>query len=963
MKTVILSLLLLVFTSCSNDSNTEEAANKNPQTGSSKLTIQADSESDPSAVYDFGTLLTRTTKNVVFTLTNNSVQTAELIGIQFSNPVFKQVSGQCAEMQGVSKCDLTFAFSPEQAGSYASDITIEYKISGVKDFLKKNVIGISKNRAIVKFSDVKLDFGVADLPASVVRSVLIENTGDTTAEDLSFSTLSSPFSLASSTCAKSLAASNSCVLNIQLTNNTVSTNSLDWTLSYSDGASNASTSLRVLASTTNGSFNQAKGFDDDIYAVETTQTGEMYVGGEFSTFSDHLASHLNKFGVDFQPVTFTLNSGFDAEVRAIKSLPNGKLYVGGDFTSYNGSAAPHLIRLNSDGTLDSSFNEALGLDGTVLAIEVDSNNKVLVAGQFSSLFARLNEDGSVDNTLFLGTGFVGNSINAIGIDSNNRIILSGNFSSYKGDVTQNLVRMDSTGARDTSFDTTTATNGTVLAMIIDSSDGLYLGGEFTSYKGVTANRIIRLTSNGNKEPMFNYGSGFNAIVKTLAPLDADANEVYVGGDFTRYQGTTVNRLVKLNSQGSVDSSFAVGSGFSDSVLKIKKISDGSILVGGSFKNYGTKGVNHLVRISDTGTLVPTFLESTGASKKVNTLLPLPDGSVILAGSFSRYADQNSEKIVKVDRHGNIDSSFSVGTGFDAQVNAAILSPFQSNKYIFAGQFLHYNAQSVGKIIQLNADGTKNSDFNSGSGFNGSVNALASSNGALLCGGQFTSYNGTTVSGLVKLDSTGSLNPSFSTGGGFNGTVWALAVTADGKIYAAGDFTTYNGVTTQNLVRLLSDGTLDTTFNIGSGFDLPVWSIALDANESVFAGGDFTSFNGNSVSAIAKLNTDGSMDSAFQSASGFDGSVNSIFVNEDFSIFVTGSFTQYQGVAQGRLAKINSTGSLDNSFVTGTGLNSSGATLKLASDGSLDIYIGGEFSSYNGKTTDSILRLSKNGTIE
>ena len=90
-----------------------------------------------------------------------------------------------------------------------------------------------------------------------------------------------------------------------------------------------------------------------------------------------------------------------------------------------------------------------------------------------------------------------------------------------------------------------------------------MGGNFTSYNGTPAvNRVVRLNVDGTVDGAFATGTGFNADVLSLAP-DGSGN-LYVGGIFTSYKGVAgVNRVVRLTATGTVDGTFATGTGFND----------------------------------------------------------------------------------------------------------------------------------------------------------------------------------------------------------------------------------------------------------------------------------------------------------------------------------------------------------------------------------------------------------------
>jgi uncharacterized delta-60 repeat protein len=139
------------------------------------------------------------------------------------------------------------------------------------------------------------------------------------------------------------------------------------------------------------------------------------------------------------------------------------------------------------------------------------------------------------------------------------------------------------------------------------------------------------------------------------------------------------------------------------------------------------------------------------------------------------------------------------------------------------------------------------DTNTGTGFDGNVEVIAiQSDGKIICGGGFTTFNGTTANDIVRLNPNGTLDTAFTTniGTGFNDTVLKIAIQSDGKIICGGFFSASNGVTIYNIVRLNADGTRDTTFttNTGTGFNASVNSIAIQSDGKIICGGGFTIFN-------------------------------------------------------------------------------------------------------------------------
>lgn len=162
---------------------------------------------------------------------------------------------------------------------------------------------------------------------------------------------------------------------------------------------------------------------------------------------------------------------------------------------------------------------------------------------------------------------------------------------------------------------------------------------------------------------------------------------------------------------------------------------------------------------------------------------------------------------------------------------------------------------------------------------------------------------TALASSHRLQDSGSIDSGFNIGTGFNNTVQALAVTSDGSgdVYAAGSFSTYNGSGAGRIIRINPDGSVDGSFDVGSGFSglgnvVMALALALDGSGDVYAGGAFTGYNGAAANWIARLNANGSIDSGFNAGAGFDDNPWSLVVATDGSgdVYVAGYFSTYGG---------------------------------------------------------------------
>ena len=154
---------------------------------------------------------------------------------------------------------------------------------------------------------------------------------------------------------------------------------------------------------------------------------------------------------------------------------------------------------------------------------------------------------------------------------------------------------------------------------------------------------------------------------------------------------------------------------------------------------------------------------------------------------------------------------------------------------------------------------------------------------------------------------GTLDTSFNPGTGAESSVFTTSIQSDGKIIIGGYFTFYNGISRNQITRLNTDGTLDTTFNTGTGTDgspLSVETTSIQSDGKIIIGGNFTSYNGIARNHIARLNTDGTIDTSFNPGTGADSNVLNTSIQSDGQLIIGGNFISYNGTGINRIARIN-----------------------------------------------------------
>ena len=505
--------------------------------------------------------------------------------------------------------------------------------------------------------------------------------------------------------------------------------------------------------------------------------------------------------------------GFDGTVRTLLLQRDGNLIVGGDYLSLNGSPISYLTRLNPNGSIDESFNTGTGFNGKIYASYLQSDGKIILGGSFTSYngisagrLIRLNSDGSYDPTFNTSIGATTGIVYDIAMQSDGKIIIVGSFTKYANSTVNRVARLFPNGTLDSSLLTGSGSTLNITHVKITTDERIILTGNFITFNGTPANRIVRLNSNGSFDSTFNCGTGFNDDVNAIA-LQTDGKMV-IGGNFTVFNDIVANRFIRLNADGTKDESFQVGLGFSkEGVQTIKIDSNGDLMIGGSFTGfYNGSEVNRVVFLNSDGTLKTNFDIGSGpASASVLSLECDEEGSWFIGGSFSVFNGQNQGRLAKINSDGEHDIAYlSSGIGFDNSVLNIL--PLPNQKIIVGGNFNKFNGTAVSKITCLLEDGSIDTSFNTGkTGANYLVKTtVLQADGKIVIGGNFTKYNDILSNRIIRILSNGETDNSFNIGEGFNAQVYALAVQTDQKIIVAGAFTKYNGSTLNNsrVVRLL-----------------------------------------------------------------------------------------------------------------------------------------------------------------
>ena len=346
-------------------------------------------------------------------------------------------------------------------------------------------------------------------------------------------------------------------------------------------------------------------------------------------------------------------------LKHIIPLPDGKMLIFGTFIKYQGVVGNGLARLNSDFTIDTTYNGGgnrfylASASQTGLTISYSNQTAIPVLDSSQNLYMILESSyiynatlrqnkifkvdslGNFDEAFYAAIGTGPNvTVHNILVLPDNSIVITGAFTTFNGTSYNRILRINSNGTLNTSFITNMGTGflgGDVLQTVLTPAGKLLCLGNFTSYNGVARSRIVQLNIDGTIDSSFNYAGGFAfGFATPRVTIDPTTGNIYICDQNTNtYEGLSINRkLIRLTSTGNYDASFSIPLGsfnvsggvwwvmYFDTVLN-------KLYIGGGW-NFGTVTNNYLIRINLDGSLDTTYplTFGVGITAIINYIKPI-----------------------------------------------------------------------------------------------------------------------------------------------------------------------------------------------------------------------------------------------------------------------------------------------------------------------------------------------------
>jgi len=572
---------------------------------------------------------------------------------------------------------------------------------------------------------------------------------------------------------------------------------------------------------------------------------KVLIAGSFNRVNDvscHRVARLNADGsVD---TSFNANVALAGEHTVagyILLQPDGRLLLRG---SDLGPQRQQLIRLNTDGSLDASFN--VWCRGySLYAVALQSDGKVLMAASRPFDVFRINPDGSRDLSFApadLDTG----SAYQIEAQPNGKILITGPFSAVNGVPRNHLARLNSDGSLDTGFDPAAVLTNAHAERIVPLSEGRALIVADRDFPVDRTQSFYLLQSDDTVEFLFDasFTSGSTDVDKILPLPDG---QTLISGQFSSINGVPCQNAARLNSDGTLDTRYRPALSANGSFGFHMRQPDGKVLASGWLIHPEGEHREFAARLNPDGTLDPSFGGGLVEVRGINVMVAQVDGKTLIGGGFERVNGVERRYLARLNPDGSLDSSFApppLDIGDDHYITSLGV---QSDGKIFAGgQIFDVPWETYYGVVRLHPDGSLDHSFHGRVRTDGTVfNIIIQPDDKILLDRGCT-VDGTHRSGPVRLNADGSLDLSFRAAVPCAGE---MGLTPDGKLLLD------HG---SSIVRLNPDGSLDESFQSEFGRDdscCQIRAIAVRSDGNVLIGGGFTSVNDIPAQSLALLQGD------------------------------------------------------------------------------------------------------------
>ncbi len=577
-----------------------------------------------------------------------------------------------------------------------------------------------------------------------------------------------------------------------------------------------------------------------------------------------------------------------ASIISIKMQQDGKMLLAGNIQFFEKKRVNNLIRLNQDGTLDETFSFAPANSRWIRKIDLLSTGEIIIAGNYtltklSSLGQILNEVDSIQD------------INSIVIQNDDKIIITAYQVHGHYAQSSSMYRLNSDLSLDRTFNQSNSFNGWVQDAAMQD-DKIIVSGSFSEVNKIVKNDLVRFDSNGNLDHSFDTGSGTSDGVGFIT-IQEDGRILLGHTYINSFNGIPFNGsgIIRLNADGSVDSSFNTNSQIRGSFSKAF-LQGSDILIAGTIRLAPNSSHTYsMCRLKSSGELDLSFTPIEISSKYTEMMLD-NSGNIIIN---NKPLDNYRYELIRINSEGQVDKSFNPAVGAYGEINTG---DYFNGQLVVGGVFVRIGDTYTCNLAKINLDGTVDTNFI----IEPSLTSRASSNRQP---GHIKIINADTIlvalgNKLIRLNGKGEEDQQFISQGVEDPYYFAdkFQILENRKIVTSSP----NGV-----FMLNADGSPNVSFNEPRNRIASTDYFGIQSNGIVHASS--TMIEGNARTTISKLDFDGATDLTFDSGSGTSISILHIGVVKNDDILVTGRFDEYSGIPTRDLVKLYSDGKVDISF--------------------------------------------------
>ena len=658
----------------------------------------------------------------------------------------------------------------------------------------------------------------------------------------------------------------------------------------------------------------------------------------------------------FIDAAFTNQVPAEVVARRLQAAPDG------DFFSFGLGLGSTLTRLHPDGTLNLGFVPPADHQSTYYVGDFNllPDGRVTVAGLASAYYGllsvgplwRLDPDGSVDAGFSISNSAASlgtlQSVDAISTAPNGRVLVAGAFASGSSSV-RCLRRLNADGSADWSFDqgtglvaSSSSGSATVNALAALPAGGWLAGGDFAGYNGFNQRYLVKLLPEGLFRPLT-----FAFTVTNVSIMESNTVLTF---EVRRYGDASVPASVTVFSQ---DGTATAGSDY-------LPLNTNLTFVAGEW----SKTVS--VAILDDAipeTTEAFMLRLTNASSGFS--LGQPSSITISIQNNDAGVEFIQDQFSAVEEDGYalvvIQWSGALSTNLQAQVRIVPITGSSNDLGVSSlsvryGTGTRYSTNALFIPVNDDAQHEPTRQFRLELSGSGNLYVGPRSNAVLVLNdGDFTTTPARGVAGVIE----------------------AIANAPAGGVYLAGDFSSVHGVPRSRVARLLPDGEVDTSFSPREGPDADVTAVAVQADGKVLIAGAFANVAGTPRAGLARLNADGSLDPSFDPGVGVRNTNGPAFVRVllpqgDGSVWVGGEFTHVNNRYGRHLAKLLTNGVVDTTFASPFRAAPStpfppqidaSALYSLVQQPDGKLVAGGVLYSGTLGTRNSVVRLSQSGVLD